>query len=56
MIASCIDSGSKILIDHLLVDCNLVSRLLGVFENPFVHDMDNKVCSNPLKLYPVHML
>ena len=43
IIATCIETGSKILIDHLLVDCDLVARLLGVFENPFVLSMDSKV-------------
>ena len=38
IIATCIETGSKILIDR-----DLVARLLGVFENPFVLSMDSKV-------------
>eukprot|EP00250_Pteridium_aquilinum_P014960 c22305_g2_i1 orf=539-3184(+) len=42
IIASCIESNNKMLIDHLLEDCNLVARLLQADENPFVLSSNNQ--------------
>ncbi|KAI5058572.1 hypothetical protein GOP47_0026742 [Adiantum capillus-veneris] len=42
IVASCIESNSKLLIDHLLVDCDLVARLLQVDANPFVVSSNNQ--------------
>ncbi|MCO5552402.1 hypothetical protein L7F22_005913 [Adiantum nelumboides] len=36
IVSSCIESNCKLLIDHLLVECDLVARLLQVDANPFV--------------------
>ncbi|KAI5068013.1 hypothetical protein GOP47_0016358 [Adiantum capillus-veneris] len=42
IVTSCIESNNKMLIDHLLVGCGLVGRLLEADENPFVTGSDTK--------------
>lgn len=42
IVASCIESSSKILIDHLLVECDLVARILHADKNPFVLSSNNQ--------------
>ncbi|KAH7292030.1 hypothetical protein KP509_29G048200 [Ceratopteris richardii] len=42
IVTSCIESNNKMLIEHLLVDCHLVERLLEADENPFAVSIDNK--------------
>ncbi|KAH7290047.1 hypothetical protein KP509_30G030200 [Ceratopteris richardii] len=42
IILSCIDSNRKLLVDHILVDCDLVARLVQVNENPFLVNSNNQ--------------
>eukprot|EP00250_Pteridium_aquilinum_P014961 c22305_g3_i1 orf=689-3370(+) len=42
IVTSCIESNNKMLVDHLLVDCGLVARLLGADENPYVLSTESK--------------
>lgn len=42
IVTSCIESNNKMLIDHLLVDCDLVARLLRADEDPFIPDTQTK--------------
>ncbi|MCO5608720.1 hypothetical protein L7F22_062935 [Adiantum nelumboides] len=42
IVTSCIESNNKMLIDHLLVGCRLVEKLLEADENPYVTGSDTK--------------